>query len=190
MVLIRIRRARPDDARAIARVHVASWQAAYRELLPATYLDALTVRSVGTSWRRRLAIAPPGEVVWVSTVEGTVVAFCAAGPARDNRAWNGYAGEVTYLYVHPAIVGNGIGGALMHKALTDLERRGCVWAEVAVLEANTVARRFYEHLGLRFGGARWVDSRFGVAVVRHEKALNPIVDFDAIRGTTTPEAED
>jgi GNAT superfamily N-acetyltransferase len=177
MVLIRIRRARPDDARAIARVHVASWQAAYRELLPATYLDALTVRSVGTSWRRRLAIAPPGEVVWVSTVEGTVVAFCAAGPARDNRAWNGYAGEVTYLYVHPAIVGNGIGGALMRKALIDLE-------------ANTVARRFYEHLGLRFGGARWVDSRFGVAVVRHEKALNPIVDFDAIRGTTTPEAED
>jgi len=160
---------------------VASWQNAYRALLPADYLRTLTVRGVGQSWRRRLAVAPPGEEVWVATVEGTVVAFCAAGPARDNRLWNGYAGEVTYLYVHPAVIRHGIGASLMHKALSELERRGCVWAEVAVLEDNGPARRFYESLGLRFGGARWIDPRFGVAVVRHEKALNPVVDFSAIR---------
>ncbi len=184
-VRLRLRRARTDDARAIARVHVASWQHAYWDLLPRSYLRSLTTRGVGTSWRRRLAVAPPGEEVWVASVEDTVVGFCAAGPARDNRSWKGYAGEVTYLYVHPAMLGRGIGRALMDKALRELERRGCVWAEVAVLEGNAHARHFYEKLGLRFGGARWMDPRFGVNVVRHEMALNPVVDFAALRGAAT-----
>ncbi len=130
-------------------------------------------------------MSPPGEQVWVAVVEGTVVGFCAAGPARDNRAWKGYAGEVTYLYVHPAMLGRGVGFALMQKALRELERRGCVWAEVAVLEQNARARSFYERLGLRFGGARWMDQRFGVNVVRHEMALNPVVDFAELRCTAT-----
>jgi ribosomal protein S18 acetylase RimI-like enzyme len=123
--------------------------------------------------------------VWVACVENTVVGFCAAGPARDNRAWKGYAGEVTYLYVHPTMHRRGIGRALMHKALRELERRGCVWAEVAVLEGNAHARHFYDSLGLRFGGARWMDQRFGVNVVRHEMALNAVVDFAALRGAAT-----
>ena len=39
----RIRTATPEDARAIAEVHVASWRAAYRGVLPDTYLDRLSV---------------------------------------------------------------------------------------------------------------------------------------------------
>jgi hypothetical protein len=36
-----LRPAAPDDAIAVARVHVQSWQAAYRTLLPDDYLDQL-----------------------------------------------------------------------------------------------------------------------------------------------------
>lgn len=36
-----IRKALPSDAQAIAQVHISSWQAAYRDLMPAEYLDAL-----------------------------------------------------------------------------------------------------------------------------------------------------
>jgi hypothetical protein len=36
-----IRLAQASDARAIAEVHVRSWQAAYRDLLPQEYLDGL-----------------------------------------------------------------------------------------------------------------------------------------------------
>ena len=38
-----IREATPDDARAIAEVHVASWRWAYRGDLPAEFLDGLSV---------------------------------------------------------------------------------------------------------------------------------------------------
>ncbi|MBW2464456.1 MAG: GNAT family N-acetyltransferase [Deltaproteobacteria bacterium] len=177
----RIRRARKDDARAIARVHVASWQHAYWDLLSKDYLRSLTVSDLTRSWRRRLSVPPPGEELWVTVTDEAVIAFCAAGPARDNRAWDGYAGEITYLYVHPSMVGRGVGTALMGRALGKLERRGCVWAEVAVLEGNHRARRFYDALGMRFGGARWVDARFEVPVIRHERALNAVVDFDSFR---------
>jgi hypothetical protein len=36
-----LRPAEPGDAIAVARVHVRSWQAAYRTLLPDDYLDQL-----------------------------------------------------------------------------------------------------------------------------------------------------
>jgi hypothetical protein len=36
-----LRPAEPDDALAVARVHVRSWQAAYRTLIPDDYLDQL-----------------------------------------------------------------------------------------------------------------------------------------------------
>jgi hypothetical protein len=39
--LIRIRPAVAEDATAVAQAHVRSWQAGYRGLLPANYLDAL-----------------------------------------------------------------------------------------------------------------------------------------------------
>jgi hypothetical protein len=36
-----LRRAEPADAMEVARVHVRSWQVAYRGLLPDAYLDGL-----------------------------------------------------------------------------------------------------------------------------------------------------
>ena len=42
-VAMRIREAEPKDARAIAEIHVRSWQAAYRGQLADDYLDELKV---------------------------------------------------------------------------------------------------------------------------------------------------
>lgn len=36
-----IRKASPSDAKAIAQVHISSWQDAYRDLMPAEYLLSL-----------------------------------------------------------------------------------------------------------------------------------------------------
>jgi len=41
IVDMELRRAEPPDAIALARVHVRSWQAAYRKLMPDDYLDQL-----------------------------------------------------------------------------------------------------------------------------------------------------
>lgn len=40
---MKVRYARPDDASALASVHVGTWQVAYRGLLPDAYLSTMSV---------------------------------------------------------------------------------------------------------------------------------------------------
>ncbi|RSS31975.1 GNAT family N-acetyltransferase, partial [Streptomyces sp. WAC08241] len=49
-----IREALPGDADALAAVHVLSWRAAYRGLLPRPYLEGLDAEERAAAWRTRL----------------------------------------------------------------------------------------------------------------------------------------
>jgi GNAT superfamily N-acetyltransferase len=109
-----IRPARPTDAAALAGVHVASWQRAYRGLLPDAYLDGLDVDRWTTRWEAALA-----EVDWprrgtlvAESSSGGVIGFLDAVPSRDDDAGPATA-EVTSLYVTPKHWDGGIGRALM-----------------------------------------------------------------------------
>ncbi|SEQ45832.1 hypothetical protein SAMN03159444_01720 [Pseudomonas sp. NFACC02] len=59
---------RPSDAKAIARVHISSWQAAYRDLMPAEYLQSL-----GASLHQR------ESNVFVAEVNNEVVGWMSVG---------------------------------------------------------------------------------------------------------------
>ena len=50
-----VRWATADDAAAIAAVHIASWRAAYRGLLPDAVLDSLSLEARTDHWREWLA---------------------------------------------------------------------------------------------------------------------------------------
>ena len=78
-----VRLATVADAEAIAGVHVRSWQAAYRGIVPDAILDGLSVERRVAWWRSTMS--EPGEArVWVNGPAGTVVGFAATGPARDD----------------------------------------------------------------------------------------------------------
>lgn len=49
-----IRRATPEDASGIAAVHVYSWQAAYRGVVPDDFLRSLSIEDRETVWRESL----------------------------------------------------------------------------------------------------------------------------------------
>ncbi|MDL5472210.1 GNAT family N-acetyltransferase, partial [Klebsiella pneumoniae] len=51
---IEIRQAVPSDAQAIAAIHVASWRAAYANLMPDAYLAGLSVERRILDWRNAL----------------------------------------------------------------------------------------------------------------------------------------
>src|SRR5665647_1820355 len=55
-----VRRAEPQDAPVVARVHTASWRQAYRGLLPQEYLDALSVEA-RTKTRAKAFSQLPGQ---------------------------------------------------------------------------------------------------------------------------------
>jgi GNAT superfamily N-acetyltransferase len=148
----RIRRATRQDDREIAEVHVESWRAAYRGLLPDAYLDRLSVDEREAQRREHLD-DPSGE--WATLVaeeNGRVIGFATFGPSRDEDAPAG-TGEVPAIYLDPAVVGTGVGRELFARAAEGLRNAGFTRATLWVLEANERARRFYEKAGWTWDGS-------------------------------------
>jgi GNAT superfamily N-acetyltransferase len=167
-----IRAAVPADAAEIARVHVASWRAAYRGLLPDRYLERLSVDDRAPTWRRRIDGRRPGEAVLVAGRGGAIVGFASAGPTRDRDADPRSVGEVYAVYLTPEEWGRGAGRRLLERAVAALRDAGFAHAGLWVLETNAHARGFYEHLGWRADGST-KQERFGerVTEVRYRLAL-------------------
>ncbi|MFE7546875.1 GNAT family N-acetyltransferase [Streptomyces gardneri] len=84
-----IREATPEDAAALAGVHVRSWQAAYRDLLPGPYLDSLDPEERAALWRDRLTATDRPTVLLATEADGRVVAFSCL------RAWPGEEPEAS-----------------------------------------------------------------------------------------------
>jgi RimJ/RimL family protein N-acetyltransferase len=157
---VRIRRALPADAPAIATVHVRSWQAAYPGLVPQPYLDRLTPESRLASWWETLSadpVAGTGTLVLVDEPEGEgeVVGFAHFGRAGDDgghQAVGQAVGEVMTIYLDPTVWGRSLGATLLEAATRELAAAGIETATLWVLETNSRARRFYERLGWRADG--------------------------------------
>ena len=124
-----IRRATRADAADIARVHVATWQFAYAEIIAPEQIASVTVADRVAMWERVLADDAP---VWVAEVQGHVVGFASADGAR-----------LTSLYVDPVAQGAGVGSELLAEA----ERAGA--SDLQVLAGNEHARAFYAARGWR-----------------------------------------
>jgi hypothetical protein len=80
-----IRAARVADAPQIAVVHVRSWQAAYRGLLPQAYLDELEPAQRVGQWERSLAKADNARNgVLAADNGGMLLGFVGYSPSRDD----------------------------------------------------------------------------------------------------------
>jgi GNAT superfamily N-acetyltransferase len=145
---VSVRDARPEDAEAIAAVHVRTWQGAYAHLFPAEALAALAVDARAGYWRRILADIPPRTHQLVAEDEAGVRGFASGGPAEEDEA----LGELYAIYVLPEAWGLGHGRSLMAGLLDRLRGEGFGEAILWVLEDNPRTRRFYEHGGWRVDG--------------------------------------
>jgi ribosomal protein S18 acetylase RimI-like enzyme len=153
--VVQVRRAVPEDAAAIAAVHVGTWQVAYRGLMADEVLDGLSVAKREHSWREALS-ADKESAVYVAGEDGAVVGFCAvAAPSRDDDAAAGTA-EIAAIYVHPDAWRTGVGRALMDVALRDLRAGGWRRVTLWVLAENHQARDFYARFGFEPDGAEWM----------------------------------
>ena len=149
-----IRPAVPEDAAAVACVHVDSWQAAYRGLLPDEYLDSLR-------WEDRAArydfthANPRMAHTLVAEMGGRICGFASTMPARDADLPG--CGELCALYVAPAAWGKGIGVALIEAARAFLADQGYPLASLWLLKGNLRGERFYRRDGWTLDGAHKVD---------------------------------
>jgi GNAT superfamily N-acetyltransferase len=156
------RLARASDARAIAAVHVRSWQAAYRGLIPQDYLDSLDPDQRRAGWDRALSTADwPRRGVLVAEQADEVVGFASICPTRDDDLDPARVGEVTAIYLLSEAWGSGLGRQLMTDALAAITEAGFGEAALWVLDTNERARSFYEAGGWSADGAVKQDTRAG-----------------------------
>jgi len=120
-----VRRAEPQDAPAVARVHVASWRQAYRGLLPQGYLDSLSVEARTMTWAKAFSQLPgQSSTTLVGELDGQIVGFACVGPSRDDDT-DTATGELWGLYLDPAHWGVGHGHTLhLHAGLRVALDRG------------------------------------------------------------------
>jgi GNAT superfamily N-acetyltransferase len=149
-----LREANDADAEAIAAVHVGTWQAAYRGLVPDDYLDALDLHSRVQAYRQSRMFEDADRPMWVAECAGTIVGFVGVGASRDEPD----VGELYSIYVSADRWGTGAGRALMIRGVDWLRSR-YAQATLWVLEGNERARRFYERGGWRLDGTTKDDDR-------------------------------
>jgi len=145
-----IRTASAADARSIAEVHVRSWQAAYRGIVPDESLDGLSVGERERVWRSLLDSLEERRSTLVAEADARVVGFAAFGQSRDpDEPLN--VGELYAIYLAPEWFSSGTGRRLLAAAVDGLARRFSE-ATLWVLAENTRATRFYEIAGWRADG--------------------------------------
>ena len=145
--MIEIRRARLEDATAIAGVHVRTWQSAYEHVFGAERLAGIdTAGREGTA--RRFATDADYDA-FVAADDGRIIGFVACGSAEEEAEPRR---ELFAIYVLPEAWGSTAASGLMHAALDAMRGRGAAEAILWVLDDNPRARRFYEREGFSVVG--------------------------------------
>lgn len=143
-LVIGIRRARPEDAAAVAEVFAAAWREAYAGIIPGVALEQMLARR-GPGWwrsaigrRRSLVVLEIGE---------TISGYIAYGRCRDRslRA----EGEIDEFYLAPQYQGLGFGKRMMNAVRNEFADRGVKRVAIWALAENDRACGFYQSLGGR-----------------------------------------
>jgi ribosomal protein S18 acetylase RimI-like enzyme len=169
---VSIRTAQLPDAEAMAHVRVAAWRAAYRGLMPDSYLDRADLEDAEAEHLRdRLQSIGDRTHVSVAELGGRIVGYCTYGDAGDDDA-EPARGAIYALYIHPDVWRHGIGRQLLVYASHYLKAQGFGEATLFVVEGNMRARRFYEQAGWKTDGHRRIYEwpGFSLPVLRYRTA--------------------
>jgi GNAT superfamily N-acetyltransferase len=147
----------PDDAGALAQVHVTAWRETYTGILPTPYLDRLSIPLQARRWRRNSR--PRRGVLRPTTSPRRHRSAAAATWSRHGGAE--HEAEVNTLYLLREAQGTGLGRELLTASVRVMAARGATSLVIAVLRDNDRAHGFYEHMGgqREDGGGDWVAGR-------------------------------
>ncbi|MES2942733.1 MAG: GNAT family N-acetyltransferase [Pseudomonadota bacterium] len=136
-----VRPATTRDAKAIAEIHVATWQSAYHSYMPAEHLKSMTLEKRLAYWREAIEFSEPQLLV---AVDGDkVIGFAGFDRSRD-AGTRSTVGEIWAMYILEAHWGQGAGLALWDGVRDGLKEEGCTQVTLWVLLQNERALRFFE----------------------------------------------
>lgn len=133
------------DAESIARLQAQSWRNTYRGMLPDEYLDHHVVDDRLAYWPARLArFASDRTLVLKAVDDATLLGFVCV-LLDEEPEWGA---RLDNLHVSPQARGTGAGYALFQAAREWIARVAPgVPLHLWCVEANQIARRFYDRQG-------------------------------------------
>jgi ribosomal protein S18 acetylase RimI-like enzyme len=132
-----IRSVRPDEATAVARVHVRADEETYRPIMGASF-RAVTMAESIARWEAALAA---GDVFLVAEDEGAIV-----GLAHAHDDW------MSALYLLASYKRRGVGRALLSELCAAVQAQGVAEIRFDCVATNDNALAFYEAVGARRTG--------------------------------------
>src|ERR1700683_3741143 len=141
-VLIEIRRAKANDAKAVAECHDDAWRTAYQGIIPGTELEKLIMRRGASWWDSAIR---KGSRISILGFGDTVAGYANYGRNRARSLY--YDGEIYELYLRPEFQGLGFGHKLFASVRRDLGQSGLQSMVVWALSDNEPAVEFYRSLG-------------------------------------------
>lgn len=167
---MRIRWFHESDARALAALHVASWESAYRGIIPDSAFEHFTVDRREQHFLKAMAEAT--EETAVLEEGGSLRGFATIGASRDDDTRRENAGEIWGIYIDPHHWRQGFGRRLVEWSVEELRSRGHKVVTLWVLKGNEHAGRFYEAMGFILDGAKKeVNIGAPLVSVRYRKTL-------------------
>lgn len=147
---VNVRAATIEDAAEIANVHINSWREAYKDLMPADFLNdrPLYFKNRYQLWKSILSVKDNITFVADCTENG-VIGFINGNKAR-NQEYEDYA-EIYCLYLLKKYHHQKIGFELLKKSFEKFKLRGYSKAYLWVLENNPTIK-FYEKTGGTYKG--------------------------------------
>ncbi len=142
-----VRPATPDDAAAIATIHIAAWQAAYAGIIDPTFLAVLDLPLRTQRWQQ--ALASDNQYTLVATLDDEITGWVGFG---TNDEVPPDCGALKGLYIAPAHWQRGYGARLLTAACARLHQVGWRHVGLVVLQDNHAARAFYERAGFTTNG--------------------------------------
>lgn len=144
-MIIIIRKARTEDAEAIADIKITGWQTAYRGIIDDDFLDNMNINE---EIEKRKNNIKNGANIIVAELDNEIVGFCLYRDYIKNQEDNLDADcEISSLYVKPELKRKGIGKKLMNYVIDDLKSKEKKKMILGCLKDNYPSRAFYEKMG-------------------------------------------
>ena len=141
-----VRHATLKDAKAVAEVHVAAWQSAFKGVLPDEQLAAMSADKRQALWRDAIDMGEPQ--VLVATEGEKVIGFVGFDRSRD-KGTPPTTGEIWAVGALPALWSTGAGLALWDGARDALTEEGCTKVTVWLPLRIERSLRFFDLAGFK-----------------------------------------
>jgi L-amino acid N-acyltransferase YncA len=147
---MQVAHAAPEDARAVAEIHVDTWRTAYESIVPADYLASLSVEHREAMWGECIATGEPELLV--AKDAGVVRGWLSFGQCRDEGSPKTEA-EVWAIYVATSAWSTGAGRLLWLRARELMLAQGFTSCSLWVFPQNDRAIKFYRSAGFTHDGS-------------------------------------